>query len=268
MWTSKLWTDYAKTGRGTVAIGAVSKKGRKSDIEKAKAPGLPFLCHVDGSTASADYYQTSRKFAQDVIASLIAEGVSMPDQWKHVPLRLREIVSMAVRRRYPLYQLCADDYKVTYLISSFYYDTVVRARKKAENAAKEARRVHLKNENTTAALDDAPFTIESDADDTVVVASHSKHTTKRKAANEVAHKKHKKSRPNRVASTPEGDRVYLFLAQVIMLIFSHRCSYCRVCKIVHGSYRLSPVRKYLHRTLSQLVRRARRCIWPRVACSD
>ena len=69
-------------------------------------------------------------------------GVRIPNFWRQVDPRVRVVVVAALCRKYPLLQLCDDNYKANFLMVQVWYDKIKCKRDKGKKANTTSATLH------------------------------------------------------------------------------------------------------------------------------
>ncbi|TBU36751.1 hypothetical protein BD309DRAFT_995464 [Dichomitus squalens] len=150
---------------------------------------------TDGQPADGDCVNDARKFARTLISLALTSEYKMPRKWSEADIWFQELFYTALRKRFPLFQLCHNNAKGNLFMTQAYYEAVTRK-------WKNIRPQHLD-------LDNAKYTIKNhsasdeDEDETVDMrdtTTASKPTTKRLPSTVIA-----PPRPAKVARTQGQD---------------------------------------------------------------
>ncbi|TBU38201.1 hypothetical protein BD309DRAFT_874889 [Dichomitus squalens] len=131
-------------------IGDTIVRGKKKSALGENHTAL-YIENVDGTPASGDYINNARKFARTLINLAISTKCDMPKKWGDADVWFQQLFYTALRKRFPLFQLCHNNAKANLFMQHMYYDAVTR---KWENLS-----------TGTVNLNDAKFVFQPVSDD-------------------------------------------------------------------------------------------------------
>ncbi|KAI1788089.1 hypothetical protein LXA43DRAFT_975005 [Ganoderma leucocontextum] len=149
------WNEWRNKKNQATRIGDERVRGKKKSSQ-GENHTAQFIERPDGSTADGDYVNSARRFCREFISLTRNAGYPLPSSWGEADLWLQEVFYAALRRKFPLFQLCHNNSKGHALMSGVYYDSFVRKLSKSSKPRKSV--------GEAVDLDDAQYTIKS-ADD-------------------------------------------------------------------------------------------------------
>ncbi|EJF61910.1 hypothetical protein DICSQDRAFT_136037 [Dichomitus squalens LYAD-421 SS1] len=171
--TARDWTEYKRDNKKSTRDGEPVIRGKAKSSLGENHTAL-YLERTDGQPADGDYVNDARKFARTLINLALTSKYKMPRKWSEADIWFQELFYTALRKRFPLFQLCHNNAKGNFSMTQAYYEAVTR---KWEN---------IRPQNLD--LENSKYTIKShsasgeDDDETVDVrdtTKASKPTTKR-----------------------------------------------------------------------------------------
>ncbi|KAI0355294.1 hypothetical protein OH77DRAFT_1424785 [Trametes cingulata] len=148
-WQEHAWKKAKKVKKGKTTVGDVIGKRGKSRIANGENVNHPYLEDVNGEPIDGHRLRRISEFTRQFIRCL-KQAERFAPSWKEVDVAAREVWFTAVRKKYPIFQLCECNWKAEYWMAGHYYD----AKRKRNSDAHDAT-----TESIT--LDSAPYTMES-----------------------------------------------------------------------------------------------------------
>ncbi|CDO74656.1 hypothetical protein BN946_scf184874.g2 [Trametes cinnabarina] len=124
-WQQSAWNDHEKTLKGSVQIGQVVGVKGKSRSAQGENVSCLFVEDANGVPVDGHYIRRAREFATNFLDYLKAHTKNV-GKWEKVDIRAREAFIDALRRKFPEFQVCEDNWKGHQLMKSIYYDRVAR----------------------------------------------------------------------------------------------------------------------------------------------
>ncbi|TBU22477.1 hypothetical protein BD311DRAFT_782295 [Dichomitus squalens] len=124
-YTDRDWNEYKREHRQSMRIGEEPVRGKKKSSQGENHTTL-YLEHIDGSPASGDYVNDTRKFTRTLINLVLTTKYKMPRKWSAANVWLQDLFYTALRTKFPLFQLCHNNVKANLFMMAQYYDAVTR----------------------------------------------------------------------------------------------------------------------------------------------
>ncbi|EJF55591.1 hypothetical protein DICSQDRAFT_175722 [Dichomitus squalens LYAD-421 SS1] len=130
--TERQWNKYKRDNPKTTRIGEEPVRGRKMSAQGINHTA-PYVEYPDGTPAEGDYINDARKFCRTLIN--LARGVQypLPKKWGDTDTWLQELFLTALRKKFPLFQLCHNNSKGHAFMYYTYYEAVTRKWDKASS---------------------------------------------------------------------------------------------------------------------------------------
>ncbi|TBU25583.1 hypothetical protein BD311DRAFT_669285 [Dichomitus squalens] len=123
--TQREWNEYKRNNGKSTRISEEIIRGRKKSAQGENHTAL-YIEHIDGTPADGDYINDARKFAHQLISLAISTNYTLPKKWREADVWFQELFYSALRKRFPLFQLCHNNAKGNLFMTHTYYETVTR----------------------------------------------------------------------------------------------------------------------------------------------
>ncbi|CDO77866.1 hypothetical protein BN946_scf184612.g3 [Trametes cinnabarina] len=148
-WQAHTWAAVKRARKGKTAVGDVIGQRGKTRIAKGENVSHPYLEDVNGKPIDGHQLKRMGEFTRAFIWCLKQTG-RFPQSWKEVDVAAREVWFTAVRKKFPVFQICEFNWKAEHWMGKHYYD----AKRKCNSPSGD-------KDNGGVTLDSAPYTMES-----------------------------------------------------------------------------------------------------------
>ncbi|EJF67492.1 hypothetical protein DICSQDRAFT_165316 [Dichomitus squalens LYAD-421 SS1] len=132
--TDRQWTNWKNNNKKTTRIGEEIVRGRKMSAQGINHTA-PYIEYPNGTPASGDYINDARKFSRTLINLARGADYPLPRKWGDTDTWLQELFYTALRKKFPLFQLCHNNWKGNTFMYYTYYEAVTRKWDKASSQA-------------------------------------------------------------------------------------------------------------------------------------
>ncbi|KAI0364296.1 hypothetical protein BV20DRAFT_1057332 [Pilatotrama ljubarskyi] len=148
-WQEHTWTAVKKARKGKTAVGDVIGQRDKTRIANGENVSHPYLEDVNGKPIDGHQLKRIGEFTRAFIRCLKQTG-RFPQSWKEVDVAAREVWFTAVRKKFPVFQICEFNWKAEHWMGRHYYDA--KRKRNSDSGDKDDGGVTLNS---------APYTMES-----------------------------------------------------------------------------------------------------------
>ncbi|TBU26948.1 hypothetical protein BD311DRAFT_808032 [Dichomitus squalens] len=128
--TVRDWNEWKRENNKTTRIGEEPVRG-KAMSSKGINHTAPYIEYPDGTPAEGDYINDARKFCRTFINLARTAQYELPKKWRDTDIWLQELFYTALRKKFPLFQLCHNNAKGSIFMYYSYYEHVTRKWDKA-----------------------------------------------------------------------------------------------------------------------------------------
>ncbi|EJF61660.1 hypothetical protein BD309DRAFT_1023811 [Dichomitus squalens] len=123
--TLRDWNQWKRDNPKTTRIGEEPVRG-KAMSSKGINHTAPYVEHIDGTPADGDYINDARKFCRTFLNLARTARYELPRKWGDTDIWLQELFYTALRKKFPLFQLCHNNAKGSIFMYYSYYEQVTR----------------------------------------------------------------------------------------------------------------------------------------------
>ncbi|TBU53102.1 hypothetical protein BD310DRAFT_994333 [Dichomitus squalens] len=130
--TGRHWTSWKRDNKKTTRIGEEPVRGKKMSAQGVNHTAH-YVEHIDGTPAEGDYINDARKFCRTFINLARGTQYPLPKKWGDADTWLQDLFYTALRKKFPLFQLCHNNSKGEAFMAYTYYEAVTRKWGKASS---------------------------------------------------------------------------------------------------------------------------------------